>query len=75
MVGMLTTARRKAATWENIQELRGVASDYTHSAFDDPLTEFLEDVSLVSDTDTREEITDAPTLMTFTVPKVWNSLW
>jgi DNA helicase-2/ATP-dependent DNA helicase PcrA len=50
--------------WENIQELRGVASDYTHSAFDDPLTEFLEDVSLVSDTDTREETTDAPTLMT-----------
>jgi len=50
--------------WENIQELRGVASDYIHAAFDDPLTEFLEDVSLVSDTDTREETTDAPTLMT-----------
>jgi len=50
--------------WENIQELRGVASDYARSAFDDPLTEFLEDVSLVSDTDTRDETTDAPTLMT-----------
>ena len=50
--------------WENIQELRGVASDYTRPAFEDPLTEFLEDVSLVSDTDTRDETTDAPTLMT-----------
>jgi DNA helicase-2/ATP-dependent DNA helicase PcrA len=50
--------------WENIQELRGVASDYTRSAFDDPLTEFLEDVSLVSDTDTRDDAADAPTLMT-----------
>ena len=50
--------------WENIQELRGVASDYVHSAFDDPLTEFLEDVSLVSDTDTKEDTADAPTLMT-----------
>jgi DNA helicase-2/ATP-dependent DNA helicase PcrA len=50
--------------WENIQELRGVASDYVHSAFDDPLTEFLEDVSLVSDTDTRDDTADAPTLMT-----------
>jgi DNA helicase-2/ATP-dependent DNA helicase PcrA len=50
--------------WENIQELRGVASDYARDAFDDPLTEFLEDVSLVSDTDTRDETTDAPTLMT-----------
>jgi DNA helicase-2/ATP-dependent DNA helicase PcrA len=50
--------------WENIQELRGVASDYARSAFDDPLTEFLEDVSLVSDTDTRDDTADAPTLMT-----------
>lgn len=50
--------------WENVQELRGVASDYTHAAFDDPLTDFLEDVSLVSDTDTYDDTTDAPTLMT-----------
>jgi len=50
--------------WENIQELRGVAADYTHSAFDDPLTEFLEDVSLVSDTDSYDDNADAPTLMT-----------
>jgi len=50
--------------WENLQELRGVASDYKHSAFDDPLTEFLEDVSLVSDVDAYDENADAPTLMT-----------
>jgi len=50
--------------WENIQELRGVASDYTHAIGEDPLTAFLEDVSLVSDTDTRDDTADAPTLMT-----------
>ena len=41
--------------WENVQELRGVAADYTRAVGDDPLTTFLEDVSLVSDTDTRED--------------------
>jgi DNA helicase-2/ATP-dependent DNA helicase PcrA len=50
--------------WENVQELRGVASDYTRAIGEDPLTAFLEDVSLVSDTDTRDDEADAPTLMT-----------
>ena len=50
--------------WENVQELRGVAADYTHALGEHPLTAFLEDVSLVSDTDTRDDSADAPTLMT-----------
>jgi len=50
--------------WENIQELHGVAADYTHALGEHPLTAFLEDVSLVSDTDTRDDNADAPTLMT-----------
>jgi DNA helicase-2/ATP-dependent DNA helicase PcrA len=50
--------------WENVQELRGVAADYTHALGEHPLTAFLEDVSLVADTDTREDEADAPTLMT-----------
>jgi len=50
--------------WENIQELRSVAADYTHALGEHPLTAFLEDVSLVSDTDVRDDSADAPTLMT-----------
>ncbi len=50
--------------WENVQELRGVAADYTHAVSDDPLADFLSDVSLVSDLDTLSDTADAPTLMT-----------
>jgi DNA helicase-2/ATP-dependent DNA helicase PcrA len=50
--------------WENVQELGNVAAEYTHAVGDDPLTTFLEDVALVSDTDTREDSADAPTLLT-----------
>jgi DNA helicase-2/ATP-dependent DNA helicase PcrA len=52
--------------WENVVELRNVASEYTAEVGDDPLAEFLEDVALVSDVDSLDETqrVDAPTLMT-----------
>jgi len=51
--------------WDNVKELRNVASEYTRAVGDDPLAEFLEDVSLVSDVDSLDtESVDAPTLMT-----------
>ncbi|HET7089993.1 MAG TPA: UvrD-helicase domain-containing protein [Anaerolineae bacterium] len=52
--------------WENVRELRKVASDYTHAVGGDPLAEFLEDVALVSDVDSLDDTqrVDAPTLMT-----------
>ncbi len=52
--------------WENVQELGSVAAEYTRAVGDDPLTTFLEDVALVSDTDTRDDAAgaDAPTLLT-----------
>jgi DNA helicase-2/ATP-dependent DNA helicase PcrA len=52
--------------WDNVVELRSVASDYTHAVGDDPLAEFLGDVALVSDVDSVNETqrVDAPTLMT-----------
>jgi DNA helicase-2/ATP-dependent DNA helicase PcrA len=52
--------------WDNVLELRNVAADYTSAVGDDPLTEFLENVSLVSDVDALSETqrVDAPTLMT-----------
>ncbi len=50
--------------WENIQELRGVAAGYTPAVSDNPLADFLGDVSLVSDVDTLSETADAPTLLT-----------
>jgi len=52
--------------WDNVRELRKVASDYTHAVGGDPLAEFLEDVALVSDVDALDDTqrVDAPTLMT-----------
>ena len=52
--------------WDNVRELRKVASDYTHAVGGDPLAEFLEDVALVSDVDSLDDTqrVDAPTLMT-----------
>ncbi len=57
--------------WDNILELRNVASDYTRAVGDDPLAEFLEDVALVSDVDSLDETerVDAPTLMTLHAAK------
>lgn len=50
--------------WENVQELRGVAAEYTRTVSENPLTDFLSDVSLVSDVDSLSDTADAPTLMT-----------
>jgi ATP-dependent DNA helicase UvrD/PcrA len=50
--------------WENIIELRNVASEYNELAPEEALTAFLEKVSLVSDIDELNEKTDAVTLIT-----------
>ena len=50
--------------WENIMELRGVASEYDEFSPDEALTTFLEKVSLVSDIDELDAKTDAVTLIT-----------
>jgi DNA helicase-2/ATP-dependent DNA helicase PcrA len=50
--------------YDNIKELRNVASDYTRAVGEDPLAEFLEDVALVADVDSLKDQADAPTLMT-----------
>jgi DNA helicase-2/ATP-dependent DNA helicase PcrA len=55
--------------WENIQELRTVAGDYDHLPPDTALTQFLEDVALVSDVDNLREETDAVTLLTLHMAK------
>jgi DNA helicase-2/ATP-dependent DNA helicase PcrA len=46
--------------WNNVQELRAVAADYS----DLTLSEFLADVALVSDVDNLTRDVDAPTLLT-----------
>jgi DNA helicase-2/ATP-dependent DNA helicase PcrA len=50
--------------WENIAELRNVASEYDELAPTEALTSFLEKVSLVSDIDELDERADAVTLIT-----------
>lgn len=50
--------------WANIQELRGVARDYSGLTPEASLSAFLEGVALVSDVDNLEADVDAPTLMT-----------
>ncbi len=50
--------------WENIMELRTVASEYDEFSPDEALTTFLEKVSLVSDIDELDEKADAVTLIT-----------
>jgi DNA helicase-2/ATP-dependent DNA helicase PcrA len=50
--------------WENITELRNVASEYNELAPEEALTAFLEKVSLVSDIDELDEKADAVTLIT-----------
>ncbi len=49
---------------ENVQELAGVAEDFTDLQPDATLAEFLERVALVSDADTREDDDGRLTLMT-----------
>jgi DNA helicase-2/ATP-dependent DNA helicase PcrA len=50
--------------WENIMELRNVASDYAGPSPEQALDAFLEKVSLVSDTDELDGTIDAVTLIT-----------
>jgi len=50
--------------WENIMELRNVASDYDGPSPEEALDAFLEKVSLVSDTDELDGTIDAVTLIT-----------
>jgi DNA helicase-2/ATP-dependent DNA helicase PcrA len=50
--------------WENIMELRNVASEYDGLDTEEALTTFLEKVSLVSDLDELDEKADAVTLIT-----------
>jgi DNA helicase-2/ATP-dependent DNA helicase PcrA len=50
---------------ENVLELRGVAASYEGL----PLTTFLEEVALISDVDTRDEETQAPSLLTLHAAK------
>jgi DNA helicase-2/ATP-dependent DNA helicase PcrA len=49
--------------WENVLELRAVASEYAHLPLEEALSTFLEEVSLVSDVDNLDDA-DAPTLLT-----------
>ncbi len=50
--------------WENVQELRAVAEDYTDIAPPEGLSSFLEGVALVSDVDSLDETASAVTLIT-----------
>ncbi len=50
---------------ENIAEFRGLALEYSNT----PLSAFLEEVSLVADADNRDDIADAPTLLTLHAAK------
>jgi DNA helicase-2/ATP-dependent DNA helicase PcrA len=50
--------------WDNILELRGIASDYKELKPPEGLTQFLEGVSLFSDTDELDEKKDVVTLIT-----------
>ena len=50
--------------WQNIMELRTVAQEYANLVVKEGLTTFLEEIALVSDTDSLEEAVDAPTLLT-----------
>jgi len=54
-----------AERWENIEELRAVAEEYT----DTGLITFLEHVALISDQDTLIETLNAPTLLTLHAAK------
>ena len=54
-----------AERWENVQELRRLAVEYENRT----LTDFLENVALVSDQDTLAEGKNAPTLLTLHAAK------
>ncbi|MBN2387789.1 MAG: UvrD-helicase domain-containing protein [Anaerolineales bacterium] len=54
-----------AERWENVQELRRLALEYSPRTMD----EFLQDVALISDQDTMAEGKNAPTLLTLHAAK------
>ena len=51
--------------WENVMELRRLASEYSERS----LSDFLEEIALVSDQDTYEANSNAPTLLTLHAAK------
>jgi len=55
--------------WENVQELRNVASRYAELPPPEGLAAFLDEVSLVSDVDDLEEQVEVPTLLTLHMAK------
>jgi len=55
--------------WENTNELRGVAREYSSLPVEESLTTFLEEVALVSDVDNLEEQVEAPCLLTLHMAK------
>jgi DNA helicase-2/ATP-dependent DNA helicase PcrA len=55
--------------WENINELRAVAQEYSSLPVEDSLTTFLEEVALVSDVDNLEVQAQAPCLLTLHMAK------
>jgi DNA helicase-2/ATP-dependent DNA helicase PcrA len=58
------SGERAEERWENVMELRSVASEYSELSPEDALDAFLEKVSLVSDIDELDEKADAVTLTT-----------
>ncbi|MCB9134922.1 MAG: UvrD-helicase domain-containing protein [Anaerolineales bacterium] len=60
-----TSTEEGMGRWENVQELRRLATEYT----DRSLVDFLQDIALVSDQDTLATTNDAPTLLTFHAAK------
>ena len=60
-----TSTEEGLSRWENVQELRRLAADYTGRG----LVEFLQDVALVSDQDTLADEANAPTLLTLHAAK------
>jgi len=55
--------------WENVQELRAVATQYDELAPTEALERLLEDVALIMDVDTYDEKADAVTLITLHAAK------
>jgi DNA helicase-2/ATP-dependent DNA helicase PcrA len=55
--------------WENLQELKRVAGEFTDLAGAEALAQFLEDVALVSDVDALGEEGNAPALLTLHTAK------
>ncbi len=55
--------------WENVQQLRNVASEFAHLPLSEALGAFLEEVSLVADVDKYDPQADAVTLITLHAAK------